>query len=205
MRNDMRLIGITGGVGAGKTEILDFIRRHYRCKIYLADEVARLIQQPGQVCHEKITALLGREILGADGCIDRGKMAAGIFADRGLLEKVNAIIHPAVRQYLESAVEAAREDGGTELFFIEAALLIENGYKDYVDEMWYIYAPTGVRKARLRQSRSYSDEKTEQIMKNQLTEECFRQNCDFVIDNGGTLAKAYEQIRKRLEAYTWQE
>ena len=132
-------------------------------------------------------------------------MAARIFVDNELLKRVNAIVHPAVRQYLENAVEKARAEGNTELFFIEAALLIENGYRDYVDEMWYIYAPIAVRKERLRQSRSYSDAKTEQIMQSQLTEERFRQNCDFVIDNGGTLAEAYEQIRKRLEAYTWQE
>lgn len=201
----MRVIGITGGVGAGKTEILDFIRRHYRCRIYLADEVARLIQQPGQACYEKITALLGTGILKEDGSIDRGKMAARIFVDNELLKKVNAIVHPAVRKYLENAVEEARADRETELFFIEAALLIENGYRNYVDEMWYIYAPVEVRKERLRESRSYSDEKTEQIMQSQLSEESFRQNCDFVINNGASLAEAYEQIKKRLEAYTWQE
>lgn len=201
----MRVIGITGGVGAGKTEILDFIRRHYRCRIYLADEVARLIQQPGQACYENITALLGTGILKEDGSIDRGKMAARIFVDNELLKKVNAIVHPAVRKYLEHAVEEARADRETELFFIEAALLIENGYRNYVDEMWYIYAPVEVRKERLRESRSYSDEKTEQIMQSQLSEERFRQNCDFVINNGASLAEAYEQIKKRLEAYTWQE
>lgn len=201
----MRLIGITGGVGAGKTEILDFIRRHYRCRIYLADEVARLIQQPGHACYEKIVALLGSGVLKEDGSIDRGKMAARIFVDNELLKKVNAIVHPAVREYLEHAVEKARAEKETELFFIEAALLIENGYRDYVDEMWYIYAPVGVRKERLRQSRSYSDEKTEQIMQSQLSEERFRQNCDFVINNDASLAEAHEQIKKRLEAYTWQE
>lgn len=201
----MRVIGITGGVGAGKTEILDFIRRHYRCRIYLADEVARLIQQPGQACYEKITALLGTGILKEDGSVDRGKMAARIFVDNELLKKVNAIVHPAVRKYLENAVEEARAEKETELFFIEAALLIENGYRNYVDEMWYIYAPVEVRKERLRESRSYSDEKTEQIMRSQLSEERFRQNCDFVINNGASLAEAYEQIKKRLEAYTWQE
>ncbi len=148
---------------------------------------------------------MGKGILKADGCIDRDRMAARIFVDNELLKKVNAIVHPAVRQYLENAVRKARAEGNTELFFIEAALLIENGYRDYVDEMWYIYAPIAVRKERLRQSRSYSDAKTEQIMQSQLTEERFRQNCDFVIDNGGTLAEAYEQVRKRLEAYTWQE
>ena len=129
----MRLIGITGGVGAGKTEILSFIRQHYNCKIYLADEVANTIQQPDGVCHEKITKLLGKEILAKDGRIDRGKMAAKIFMDKNLLRQVNAIIHPAVKSYLKAAVDSARADESAALFCIEAALPIENGYGEIVD------------------------------------------------------------------------
>lgn len=201
----MRLIGITGGVGAGKTEILSYIREHYSCRIYLADEVARNIQQPGQPCYEKIVALLGEGILTKEGRIDRGKMAARIFLEKALLEKVNAIVHPAVRQYLEAAVQEAREQQETELFFIEAALLIENGYRDFVDEMWYIYAEPGIRQERLEKNRGYSREKIRQIMASQLSEDAFRNNCDFVIDNSGSLEETYSRIRKRLEAYTWQE
>lgn len=201
----MRLIGITGGVGAGKTEILSFIRQHYRCKIYLADVVAKDLQLPGQSCYEEIVGLLGKEILQPDGSIDKGKMAARIFLEKDILEKVNAIVHPAVRRYLEDAVSKAAQDGETELFFIEAALLIENGYNDFVDEMWFIYASDEVRRARLKKSRGYTDEKISQIMASQLTEEVFRKNSDFVIDNSNTLEEAYSQIKKRLEAYTWQE
>lgn len=201
----MRLIGITGGVGAGKTEILSFIRQHYRCKIYLADEVARDLQMPGQSCYEAIVHLLGKGILHPDGSIDKGKMAARIFLEKDILQKVNAIVHPAVRQYLEDAVLKAAQDGETELFFIEAALLIENGYNDFVDEMWLIYASDAVRRVRLKKSRGYTDDKISQIMASQLTEEAFRKNSDFVIDNSNTLEEAYSQIKKRLEAYTWQE
>lgn len=201
----MRLIGITGGVGAGKTEILTYIKKHYRCRVYLADEVARDIQMPGQVCYEKIVALLGKGVLTEDGLIDRGKMAARIFMDNGLLLQVNAIVHPAVRQYLENAVQEARRQEQTELFFIEAALLIECGYRDFVDEMWYVYAAPKVRKERLERSRGYSEAKIGQIMASQLPEEAFRANCDFVIDNSGSIEEAYDRIRERLEAYTWQE
>lgn len=201
----MRLIGITGGVGAGKTEILSYIRQHYNCKIYLADEVAHWIQMPGQACHERMVALLGQGVLAPDGSIDRGKLAARIFLDKNLLQKVNAIVHPAVRDYLEEAVRTAAQDGKTELFFIEAALLIENGYRDFVDEMWYIYASDEVRRKRLEKNRNYTRERIDHIMANQLSEEAFRKDSDFVIDNNGDLSEAYSQIKKRLEAYTWQE
>lgn len=201
----MRLIGITGGVGAGKSAILRFINQHYCCKIYLADEVAHKLQQPGESCYERLKTLLGDEVLAADGSIDKGKMAARIFLDKDVLLKVNAIVHPAVREFLEAAVKEAAEDGKTELFFIEAALLIENGYKDFVDEMWYIYAEDEVRRERLKSSRGYDDDRISRIMASQLSEDKFREGSDFILDNSGDLSEAYSLIKKRLEAYTWKE
>ncbi len=203
--NKMRLIGITGGIGAGKSEILSYIRRHYNAEIYLADEVAHKVKEPGQVAYEPLVDLLGRDVLQQDGFIDKGKMAEKIFADNRVLEKVNEIVHPAVRSFLENAIDLAREKGETELFFIEAALLIEAGYKEIVDELWYIYADQSVREKRLKESRGYSDAKIKGIMEKQLSEEGFRKECDFVIDNSGSLEHAYRQIDERLEAYTWQD
>ena len=201
----MRLIGITGGVGAGKTEILSFIKKHYNCEIHLADVVAKKIQEPGEVCYNKVVALLGNDVLAPDGSIDKGKMATKIFLNTDLLRKINDIVHPAVREYLEQAVQKAKQDGNVELFFIEAALLIESGYRDFVDEMWYIYADDAVRRERLRKNRGYSPEKITKIMESQLSDEAFREGSDFVIDNSGDLEKAFMQIKMRLEAYTWEE
>lgn len=201
----MRLIGITGGVGAGKTTILEYIREHYLCRIYLADEVAHTVKEPGQPCYEALVSLLGREILEEDGHIHRGRMAERIFRDEGLLERVNAIVHPAVQDFLLERIREARQEGRTELFFIEAALLIECGYGDIVDEMWYIHASEDVRRKRLAESRGYSPEKIEQIMENQLTEDEFRRGSDFVIDNSKAPEESYRQIRRRLEGYTWRQ
>lgn len=201
----MRLIGITGGVGAGKTTILEYIREHYLCRIYLADEVAHAVKEPGQPCYEALISLLGREILEEDGHIHRGRMAERIFRDEGLLERVNAIVHPAVQDFLLERIREARQEGRTELFFIEAALLIECGYGDIVDEMWYIHASEDVRRKRLAESRGYSPEKIEQIMENQLTEDEFRRGSDFVIDNSKAPEESYRQIRRRLEGYTWRQ
>lgn len=204
-RNKMLFIGITGGIGAGKSEILKYIGKHYKCEIYLADEVAHLVKLPGTECFTRLVALLGEEILDGDGQIDKAAMAGRIFADKKLLVQVNDIVHPAVKEYLLGRLEAARKNSEVELFFVEAALLIETGYGQLVDEMWYIYAEEDVRAKRLKEARGYHDEKIAQIMSSQLSEEEFRRKSDFVINNSGTLADSYRQIDKKLEAYTWQE
>lgn len=198
----MKIIGITGGIGAGKSEILQYIRRHYNCEIYLADEVAHQVKQPGTEGFRRLVALLGNEVLAPDGQIDKKKMADRIFADGAVLEQVNAIVHPAVREFL---LERMRQAGDIELFFVEAALLIECGYEELLDEMWYVYASEETRRQRLRQNRGYSDEKISSIMQKQLQEEEFRRHCDFVIDNSRTLEDSYRQIDRKLEAFTWRE
>ncbi len=81
----MRLIGITGGVGAGKSTILEYIKAHYRCRVYLADQVAHAVKEPGQPCYEALVELLGREVLEENGQIHKGRMAERIFRDENLL------------------------------------------------------------------------------------------------------------------------
>ena len=105
----MRFIGITGGVGAGKTEILKYIGQHYKCEIYLADDIGHKVKEPGTEGYQALVELLGRDILRADGQIDKPSMAAKIFADPALLEKVNQIIHPAVKKYLADRRRVSRE------------------------------------------------------------------------------------------------
>lgn len=77
--------------------------------------------------------------------------------------------------------------------------MIEGGYENIVDELWYIYAGEEVRRRRLKHFRNYSDEKISGILERQLSEEEFRKHCKVVIDNGGSLADTYEQIDKKLE------
>ena len=195
----MRTIGITGGVGAGKSELLAYIEKNYNSRILLADTVGHLVKEPGQPCYEKLVALLGKEILFPDGQIDRKAMAEKIFADPELLGKVNGMIHPAVETYILEQIHLEQMRGTLDFFFIEAALLIECGYEDKMDELWYIYADREVRARRLKASRGYSDEKIQEIMDSQLSEEEFRRHCQVVIDNSGSLQDAYRQIDEILK------
>lgn len=199
----MRYIGITGGVGSGKSELLKFIGKHYQCEIYLADEVAHLLKEPGQECYEELVKLLGRQVLNPDGTIHKGRMAQKMYGDDTLLKQVNALIHPAVKRYLLQKMKEAADNPQLELFFVEAALLLEEGYQQILDELWYVYAKKEIRVQRLKEQRGYSEEKIYAIMEKQLPDEVFLKECDFVIDNSHTLTEAYAQIEKRLEAYTW--
>lgn len=204
-KNSVKFIGITGGVGAGKSEILQYIRKHYQCEIYLADQVAHLVKEPGTECFKRLVALLGEDVLDETGQINKSAMADKIFANQEILQQVNAIVHPAVQEFILNKYHAAKENPQVELFFVEAALLIEAGYKQFVDELWYIYAKREVREERLRNSRGYSEERIANIIAKQLSEEEFRKESDFVIDNSGLLEDSYRQIDKKLEAFTWQE
>ena len=194
----MKVIGITGGVGAGKSALLTYIAGKYNCVVILADEAAHRLKAPGQPCYEPLVELLSQDILNEDKTIDKGKMAQKIFQSEELRKKVNAIIHPAVRKLILENIACEKEKGQVDFLFLEAALLIENGYLDIVDEVWYIYAREEIRRGRLKETRHYTDEKTDAIMKSQLSEEIFRKNCCFVIDNSESLTEAYRQIDRKL-------
>ena len=199
----MKIIGITGGVGAGKSEVLKLIDGMCSCVIVTADRLARSLEAKGEVCYGPLVSLLGEGILGADGEIDPAAMAAVIFEDGNeeLLKDVNRIVHPAVKKRILKMIREAKRKGIYDHFFIEAALLIEDGYEKIVDELWYIYADEEVRRQRLKDSRGYSDDKIRDIMDSQSTDEVFRQHCSVVIDNSGSIG----DTKKQLEAVIKQD
>lgn len=196
----MKIIGITGGIGAGKSEILNYIARQWNAVVVEADEVGYLVMQPGKSCFAPIVELFGPGILKADGTLDRQKIAELVFDDKELLGKLNGIVHPAVKKYIKKAIEREKEHD-TDLFIVEAALLIEDHYDEICDELWYIYADEETRTERLKQNRGYSDEKIREIFSNQLSEEEFSSHCDFEIDNSGDFEDTKRQIIQRMKKY----
>lgn len=197
----MKIIGITGGVGAGKSQILKYLEQAYPARIIMADNVAHKVKEKGQSCYEPLIDLLGKEVLEKNGEINKQKMAAEIFADKELLFKVNQLIHPAVKAYIRNEIEFERKKGAVKFLFIEAALLIEDHYDEICDELWYIYAEESVRAERLMKTRGYSLEKIEQIMNGQLGDKEFRESCQFVINNSRGLKETFDQIDRKLGEY----
>ena len=206
----MKIIGVTGGVGAGKSEILHYIETHYNARVLLADEAAHAIEAPGGAIYEPLIQLLDRypvpvtdgaeaaPITLPDGRINKPEMARRIFSVPELLDQVNQLVHPAVKTYILEESARERKAGRLDFFIVEAALLIEGGYKEHLDELWYIYCDEKERRRRLRESRGYSDEKIDNILRSQLSEKEFRDNADVVIDNSGTIEAACAQVDAAL-------
>jgi len=190
----MRKIGITGGIGSGKTEIINYIREHHNARVIVADQVAHNLEAPGQECYQKLLDAFGIEILDKDGRIDKKSFAEVIFMDNRYLQMANEIIHPAVKNYILEAIRE-EEKKKTPFFILEAALLIEEGYMSIIDEIWYIYADESIRRARLKESRGYSDEKIDSIMMNQMSEDEFRMNCEKIITNNTSV----EDVKKLID------
>lgn len=197
-RENMYVIGITGGVGAGKSTVLQILEKEVDCEIIRADEVANDLKLKGHQCYDKIVDLLSEDILGADGEIDRNLMSMIVFEDPSKMKQVEQILHPAVKRYILDYIDEKKRENKIKYLFIEAALLIEDGYKQICDEFWYIYASVPTRTKRLMQSRGYSLQKIESIMDKQLSEAEFRKNCECVIDNDGDIEKTKEDIMNTL-------
>ncbi len=193
----MRIIGVTGGVGAGKSTVLNMLEEMTSCIVIRTDEVAKETTVPGGEAYEQIVELLGKEVLAEDKSIDRRKMAARIFSDEKLCARVNAVIHPLTKKEVERRLKKAAEAGIYDYAFVEAALLIEAGYDDICEEFWYVYVPGEERIKRLMADRGYSREKCISIMSNQLSDEQFRKCCRHIIDNsydGDTTKKQLERL-----------
>ena len=191
----MKFIGITGGVGAGKTEILKYLAGREDTKVMLADDIARELSEPGQSCNEKLQELFaGTDVFDEKGKMNRPKAAAIIFKDEARRNGMNEILHPAVKEYVLHVLEQEKEEGRLRYLVLEAALLIEEHYDEICDELWYIYTREDIRKERLMRSRGYSPEKVQQIFDSQLQEAVYRKHCKVVIDNNGTVEDAIRQI-----------
>ena len=198
----MRFIGITGGVGAGKSAILEYLSSKPKIRVMLADEIAHILMSPGTVCYDRIVdEFCDVDILSGDGSFDKEKLASLIFSNDINRERLNAIVHPAVKEYVieQYAIETKKKE--LDYLVLEAALLIEEHYDEICDELWYIYTSEENRRLRLKESRGYSDEKIDNIFASQLSEAEYRSACQKCIDNNGTVEHTYMQIEDIIKSY----
>ncbi|MFG6333767.1 MAG: dephospho-CoA kinase [Lachnospiraceae bacterium] len=193
----MKVIGVTGGVGAGKSTVLRYLEERYRARVIQADQTGHEVMEPEEEAYGRVVAEFGGQILSADGRIDRGVLSGIVFADGEKLKKLNAIVHPAVKkEILKRIAQAAAENEAYTV--VEAALFFEEKYDAFCDETWYIYTHEAERRRRLKRSRGYSDERIDQIVRNQKSHEELLKRCDCVIDNNGTAEDTCRQIDKRM-------
>lgn len=189
------ILGITGGVGCGKSAVLDMLEKEYGAYVIQADIVAHELMTPGQASYLAIVEHFGQEILAEDGSIDRKALGAIVFSDEEKLTLLNSLTHPTVKEEIRRRI--AEKSG---FIVIEAALLLEDHYDEICDEIWYIYADKEIRFERLAASRGYTREKSQSMMDNQMSEEELRRRCQAVIDNSGTLEETKVALNVVLQA-----
>ena len=196
----MITIGITGGVGAGKSTVLDFLAEKYQAYVMKAEEIGHLVMEPGQECYEPVIALFGKQIIKDDKTIDRRQLSDVVFSHPDMLERLNEIIHPAVKRYIRRQLELKRQQG-QKICVVEAALLLEDHYQEFCDTIWYIHTDQEIRIRRLMENRGYTREKSISIIASQAPEEFFRANADYVVVNNTDLKETWQQIEEGIRKY----
>lgn len=189
----MKVIGITGGVGAGKSTVLEYLEHTWNAYVIQADKVGHRVMEPGERCYEEMIQLFGKQIIKNDKTIDRKLVSDVVFNSEEMLLKLNEIVHPAVKQKILDAI-AEQKCRNRSLVVVEAALLLEARYQDFCDAVWYIHTDEEIRIQRLMDSRGYTREKARSIMANQASEAFFRTHADLVVENNGNPEKTYQQI-----------
>lgn len=192
-----KVIGLTGGVGSGKSTIGRLMEEKFGITLVVADEIGHVCMEPGEEAYQKIIEYFGREVLDKEQKIDRKKLSEVVFGNEEKLEVLNGIIHPAVRKYIEQKIKETREKQEA-YFVLESAILLQAGFGDICDEIWYVQVSEQTRRERLKSSRGYSDEKIDSILKNQWSDTQFLEKADKRIWNEGKLEEVLQQIQEML-------
>ncbi len=193
----MKVIGLTGGVGAGKSTVLTYLEDAYHAWTIQADQVGHLVMEPGERCYDPMIALFGKQIIKNDKTIDRRLVSDVVFGNEGMRQKLNSLLHPAIKEYILEKIGEKRKEG-QKIAVVEAALLLEDHYDAFCDKIWCVSTEREIRIQRLMESRGYSREKAESIMARQASDAFFRQHADHVIENNGDLEKTYRQIEEGI-------
>ena len=190
----MYVIGLTGGVGSGKSYVAHRLSAMYDAELLIADELGHVVMKKGTKCHEKIVKSFGKDILGSDGEIDRKKMADIIFKDNEARKRLDDIVHPEVIEYVARYIDERKGMDGIIIF--ETAIMYECKCDQLCDEVWYVYVPADIRIKRLSDNRGYSEEKSRAIIANQKPDVFFTEKADRIIKNDGSFEELDKELRE---------
>lgn len=197
----MKIIGITGGVGAGKSTVLNILKEICKCKIVMADDVAKGLMVKGGTLSKDAIRLFGKEAYLDNGLLNTVHISTIMYGDDSIKAEWTGLVHPAVKNSILALIDSAKKTGEYDFFFLEAALLLEDNYDLICDEVWYVDVPEEERIRRLAIGRGYSEEKSRSIMSKQLSKEEFLNRTDFVIDNGISEENTRIQLENKVEEY----
>ena len=195
-------VGLTGGIGSGKSVVARLLAGHGAIVID-ADVLAREAVAPGSAGLARVVAEFGPEVLGADGSLDRSKLAQVVFADPDRLARLNAIIHPYVRRRSAEIMAAAPADA---VVVDDVPLLVENNLQGRYDVVVVVDASPETQVGRLTRVRGMTESDAQARMSTQATREQRTAVADVIIDNDGDLGALETQtdaLWERLSGPSW--
>lgn len=175
-------LGVTGGIGSGKTTVAQLLEV-MGVPVYIADDESKRLSDLDPLIRTPLLALFGSSIYGERG-LNRPLLASHIFRDKALLKQVNEIIHPVVKQ--DFLCWAAQQH--TACCAIETAILFESGFDDVVDRSVLVYAPSALRIERVMQRNGVTRDEVERRMQSQLSDEIKRDRADYLLYNDDSRA-----------------
>ncbi|MDP6960164.1 MAG: dephospho-CoA kinase [Dehalococcoidia bacterium] len=188
----MFVIGLTGGIGSGKTEVT-LVLRELGAVVIESDKVAHLSYRPGTDGYDEIIEQFGKEVLDDSGVIDRGKLGGLVFAGPDLRIRLENIVWPAVRSWITERLIKEKERG-TKIIVIEVPKLFEAGWEDLADAIWTVEAPSDVIAQRVNVRSNLNETEKNARVQAQITRVERAERADLVIENSGELADLRERI-----------
>jgi dephospho-CoA kinase len=193
----MFVIGLTGGIGTGKTQVSNILKSLGATAIN-ADQVGHEAYLPHTDTWREVVAAFGEDILDSDEQIVRAKLGAIVFSDPAHLQKLNSIVHPRIYDMISDRIESL-SGNGVEVAVVEAALLIEANWTPLADEVWVVTSPRETVLSRLL-ARGMTPERAESIIESQMPQDEREEYADAVIDNDSGLPELEKAVRENWES-----
>jgi dephospho-CoA kinase len=194
----MKVLGLTGGIGSGKSMVASMLTQ-LGADVIDADRIAREVVEPGQPALKEIATAFGTDILLPDGRLDRGKLARIIFADPVARGTLNAITHPRIRERMDAEISARRSRAG--VLVVDIPLLYENDRTRAVETVIVVWVDLKTQLRRLQERDGLSVEEARQRIAAQMPLDEKRAGADVVIDNSGSREKTRRQVEAVYRRY----
>jgi dephospho-CoA kinase len=195
MAGQIPVIGLTGGIGAGKSTVTQMLEE-LGAAVIDADKVGHQIYLPDLPAWREIVATFGPEVLNADRSINRQALGKIVFADPEALRTLNRIVHPKMFDRMAELVAELRVRGGMKAIVVEAAVLIEANWMPLVDQVWVVVASEAVVVDRLAKQRNLSPDQVRTRIAAQLSNDERLKHAHVVIRNDGSLEEVRTAVRQ---------
>ena len=193
----MEIIGLTGGIGTGKSTVSNFLREQ-NFAIVDADRISREVVEPGKPLLKELEEAFGSEIINEDGSLNRKGLAAIVFNDVEQRKLMDSIMHKEILAEMRSCMENYQEQGVHQGIIIDAPLLFEIGLEKWCGQVWLVTADMDIRIQRVCARDNAVPAEVEARIRNQMSDDEKRKLSDEILDNSGTLEDLHKQIRDLL-------